>query len=320
MILNESSAYFLSFIHLQGIRRKKIRYFLDKVIENGAKLEDIFNSPNKYYDLFKSFEDVLEKIPQENENLTKYAFILENLSNKDIDIINIWEDDYPANLKLYLKDAAPLLLYTKGNKDLLKEECIAVVGRRDATEISLEFTKNISKKLSKEYKVIVSGYAKGVDKEALESALEVKGHSIIVLPQGILTANSIFNKYSEQIKSGDLLIMSTYYPSSPWSVPQAMERNAYIYGLSNEIYVSETNNSGGTWAGAINGLRYKRKVYVRIPGSAEKNSNILLIEKGAIGIDKNLEIIIDRMEEPFLLNKKIEKVSEKEEQGRLFNI
>ena len=318
MILNENTVYYISLAHLQDVRKKRIRYFFDIVIENNLNLKELFDNPGKYSVIFKNFEDILEKISRENENLTKYAFIVESLSSKGIDIINVWEDEYPANLKAYLKETAPLLLYAKGNKNLLKEECVAVVGSRNASEISLEFTKNISKKLSKEYKVIVSGYAKGVDKQALESALDASGHSIIVLPQGILTASSIFNKYSAQIKNGDLLILSNYYPSSSWSIAQAMERNAYIYGLSNEIYVSETDNSGGTWAGAINGLRYKRKVYVRVPGANEKNSNNLLIEKGAIGIDENLLVNAEIENEPFLFDEKTQRVSEGEEQGKLF--
>jgi hypothetical protein len=37
----------------------------------------------------------------------------------------------------------------------------------------------------------------------------------------------------------------------------------------------------------MDGLRKGRKIYVRKPEPNEKNANILLIQKGAIGVDYN---------------------------------
>ena len=113
--------------------------------------------------------------------------------------------------------------------------------------------------------MIVSGFAKGVDQTALEAALEVHGHSIIVLPQGILTFKSGFRKYQSQIDAGDLLVLSTYPPKARWSVGLAMGRNVYIYGLAKKIYVAESDSKGGTWNGVQDGLRKGRTIYVRQP-------------------------------------------------------
>lgn len=76
----------------------------------------------------------------------------------------------------------------------MQEKSIAIVGSRDADKNSLEFTDNIAKLASEEYKVIVSGFAKGVDKQALDSSIKYNGQSIIVLPQGIMTLSPGFNK------------------------------------------------------------------------------------------------------------------------------
>ena len=86
----------------------------------------------------------------------------------------------------------------KGNKKIMQEQSIAIVGSRAASEIALNFTGNIAKNASKDYKVVVSGFAKGVDKQALDSAIKYKGQSIIVLPQGIMTFSSGFKKYYKQ--------------------------------------------------------------------------------------------------------------------------
>ena len=168
---------------------------------------------------------------------------------------------------------------------IMKEKSIAIVGSRKANDASLAFTDNIAKKASADYKVIVSGFAKGVDKQSLDSSLKYKGQSIIVLPQGITTFKSGYKKYYKQIIEGDVLVLSTFYPKAPWSVPLAMARNPIIYGLASEIYVAESSEKGGTWLGVIDGLRKGRKIYVRKPQLKEKNANNILIQKGAIPVD-----------------------------------
>lgn len=167
------------------------------------------------------------------------------------------------------------------------EKSIAIVGSRNASDISLQFTDKIAQLASKEYKVVVSGFAKGVDKQALVSAIKYKGQSIIVLPQGILTFESGFKTYYRQIVDGDVLVLSTFFPKAPWRTDLAMARNPIIYGLANEIYVAESSDKGGTWSGVDDGLRKKRVVYVRKPEKPEPNANLLLIQKGGIPVDFN---------------------------------
>lgn len=168
---------------------------------------------------------------------------------------------------------------------------MAIVGSRRANTISLQFTSEIARKCVSEGKVVVSGFAKGVDRMALDATLEAGGKSIIVLPQGITTFSSGFKQYYKYIMQGRLLVLSTFHPKAPWSVEFAMRRNVFIYGLANEIYVAQSADKRGTWSGVIDGLRKKSKIFVRKPLSGEKNANLLLIQKGAIPVDNNGNII-----------------------------
>jgi predicted Rossmann fold nucleotide-binding protein DprA/Smf involved in DNA uptake len=228
------------------------------------------------------------------------SFLAEHLMNNGIEIITRISADYPEILKNNLKKSSPIILYTKGNKKILTENCVAIVGSRDASSISLTFTDNVAKKMSENYNVIASGFAKGVDKQALDSSIKYIGQSIIVLPQGILTFESGMRTYYQQILSGNVLVLSVYQPKAGWSTELAMARNSIIYGLAHEIYVAESKPSrtrqggetkGGTWAGAIDGLKKNRKVFVRLPEQNEKNDNLLLIEKGGIPVDINGNIV-----------------------------
>ena len=212
----------------------------------------------------------------------------ESFFSQGFEIIPITSPEYSKTLKSNLKAAhSPAVLYVKGNKKILDEKSIAIVGSRAASEVALQFTDNIAKNASKEYKVVVSGFAKGVDKQALDSAINYKGQSIIVLPQGIMTFTSGFKNYYKQIIDGDVLVLSTFFPKAPWRAELAMARNPIIYGLADEIYVAESSEKGGTWSGVVDGLRKGRKIYVRKPEPTEKNANNILIQKGAVPVDFN---------------------------------
>jgi predicted Rossmann fold nucleotide-binding protein DprA/Smf involved in DNA uptake len=258
-------------------------------------IEDFFQlSENDWKNQFGLELKDIEDLKKAKSELANNAFLAESLDNEGYELIPITSPLYSKTLKDNLKTAhAPTLLYIKGNKQILDEKSIAIVGSRNASDKSLEFTDNIAKLASKEYKVVVSGFAKGVDSQALDSAIYYKGQSIIVLPQGIMTFGSGFKKYYRQIVDGDVLVLSTFFPKAPWKAELAMARNPIIYGLANEIYVAESSEKGGTWSGVVDGLRKKRTIYVRKPEPSENNANNLLIQKGAIAVDFNGLVIQD---------------------------
>lgn len=229
--------------------------------------------------------------------LPNNSFLVEELIAQGYDILPISYDDYPKILKKNLQYNAPTVIYTKGNKALLQESSIAIVGSRSADTLSLTFTDNIAKKAVSENKVVVSGFAKGVDRQALDSAVGANGKSIIVLPQGIMTFCSGFKQYYKNVAQGNVLVMSTFAPKAPWSVEFAMARNPIIYGMASEIFVAQSDDKGGTWSGVIDGLRKKRPIYVRYPNKSEKNANLQLIQKGAYAVDINGQFVTLNEEE-----------------------
>jgi len=285
--MNKELTYWLALAHVPKIQTKKKNEIIVLLFEKGKSIIDFFEFEQSVwendYELNQSEIVLFEEAKKE---LSTYAFMVEDLLEQGYSIIPITSQDYSPTLKKNLgRTYAPPVIYTKGNLQIMKEKSIAIVGSRKASDISLEFTDNVAKNASKDYKVVVSGFAKGVDKQALDSAIKYKGQSIIVLPQGIATFQSGFKKYYKQIIDGDVLVLSTFYPKAPWSVQLAMGRNPIIYGLASEIYVAESSEKGGTWSGVMDGLRKGRTIYVRKPHSREKNANNLLISKGAKAVD-----------------------------------
>jgi DNA processing protein len=290
----KDAAYWIALAHLPRWNYLKINSLITKIyIDKSATLEEFFSLDaagwESEYEL--GGEDV-ESLSKAKQEIPNNSFLAESLSNQGYDIIPLVSSEYSRTLKDNLKlTHSPAILYVKGNKQILMEKSIAIVGSRNAAEISIEFTDKIAKLASQNYKVVVSGFAKGVDKAALDSAIKYCGQSIIVLPQGILTFGSGFQKYYKQIINGDVLVLSVFYPKVPWRPELAMARNPIIYGLADEIYVAESSDKGGTWSGVKDGLKKGRVIFVRNPETDEVNANNLLIGLGAIPVDMNGNVV-----------------------------
>lgn len=294
--MKNEAAYWITLAHIPRWRHLVINNLIVKFFhEHKISIVDFFElSEADWKNVYELDEKQISDLNRAKSELAGNAFLAESLLNQGYEIIPITSPEYSKTLKNNLKAAhSPAVLYLKGNKKILEEKSIAIVGSRAASEVALQFTDNIAKKASKDYKVVVSGFAKGVDKQALDSALDYKGQSIIVLPQGITTFGSGFKKYYKQIVDGDVLVLSVFPPKAGWSAGLAMARNPIIYGLANEIYVAESSDKGGTWSGVLDGLRKGRKIFVRIPEETENNANDILIQKGAIPVDFNGDEVVE---------------------------
>ncbi|MCC8088821.1 MAG: DNA-processing protein DprA [Rikenellaceae bacterium] len=286
--------YWVTLAHLQGVTTRRKNDIIVRLFEEGKTLIDFFhNGPENWRNCYNLSDKEIQIFSQGIDEIPNNSFLVEDLLEQGYAIVPITSKEYSRMLKKNLGRLAPTVIYTKGNRKIMQEDSIAIVGSRSANEISLQFTDNIAKKSAHEGKVIVSGFAKGVDKQALDSALNYNGRSIIVLPQGIMTFSSGFKNYYKQIVSGEVLVISTFYPRSPWKRELAMARNTVIYGLAKEIYVAESSDKGGTWSGVMDGLRRNRIIHVRYPESGEKNANSLLIDRGALAVDLEGFVIND---------------------------
>ncbi len=286
--------YWMLLAHLPRWTTLKTNKLIVDILHNQKiTFKEFFNLPHKdWIEIYKLEDKEINDLETAMQGLPNYSFLLEDMLSQGYELIPFNSSDYPKTLKDNLKlKFAPPLLYIKGNKSLLHDDTIAIVGSRKADSISLEFTKNIARNATKKYQCVVSGGSKGVDQTALDESIEANGHSILVLPQGILTASSLMKKYYKHIVEGNLLVLSTFFPKAGWSTGLAMGRNKYIYGLSKEIYVAQSDSKGGTWSGVLEGLKANRTIYIRNPNKDEKNANDLLILKGGKAVDMSGQLI-----------------------------
>ncbi len=92
---------------------------------------------------------------------------------------------YPERLKKYLGQTAPPLLYGVGSVELLNGGGLIVVGSRNCSEEDGAFARRIGEHCAQEGIAIISGAAKGIDREAMSGALESGGWALGVLAEGL---------------------------------------------------------------------------------------------------------------------------------------
>jgi predicted Rossmann fold nucleotide-binding protein DprA/Smf involved in DNA uptake len=307
MLKAEEYSYWIALAHLpQWSTERKNTLIRTLIASQDRSLKEVVN--NKLTDLKKQFSLSSQEstdISQLTDQCVTTVDVTEKLISEDVEIILFGTPDYPTTLSNNLGiKYSPSLLYIKGNPQLFFKYKRAVVGCRNVNERGVEFTKRIAETSVRDNKVIVSGYARGVDRLALDTALEHDGSSIVVLPQGILTFASGLKKLARYIASGRVVLVSTYPPQAGWSVGQAMGRNTYIYGLADEIFVAQADSKGGTWNGVLDGLKRGRKIFIRQTSPDERCANNELITRGAIAVDAEGNIIASSKRNPESVNQK----------------
>jgi DNA processing protein len=233
---------------------------------------------------------------------------LQSLSIQGINTLSIEEGKYPEMLRNI--GNPPFLLYYKGDIEVSRQMCLAVVGSRKATLYGKNTARKIGNELGAKNIVVVSGMARGIDTEAHRGALDAGAKTIAVLGSGlnILYPRENARLFEEICLSG--VVLSEFpldVQPEPGNFPM---RNRIISGLSRGVIVVEAQRKSGALITADFALEQGRDVFA-VPGpinasNSEGTNN--LIKQGA----KLTSCIEDILEEYYDIAKedKEEKLSQ----------
>lgn len=216
--------------------------------------------------------------------------------------------DYPQLLKQ--TSGAPLVLFIRGNIELLNKKQIAIVGSRNPSPTGSDTAFEFAKALAQHGLVITSGLALGIDAASHRGALTAKESTIAVMGSGhdhIYPANHK-TLADEIVDKGGSLVTEF----SPYVLPKAENfprRNRIISGLSLGVLVVEAALKSGSLITARLALEQNREVFA-IPGSIHNplaRGCHSLIKQGA----KLVETASDIFEELQSLSQAISNLSSK---------
>lgn len=218
-------------------------------------------------------EDLLEKLGCRNDTVLKTLNRLEEfdpdayakeLQKRKIELISIEDDIYPEQLK-EIGDP-PVFLYFKGCMEILKQPCIAIVGKREMSPYGKRVTESLVPELVRAGVVTVSGLAIGIDAQVAKETMAASGKTVAVLGQGLASIYPSSNtKLAEEIvKNGGLLLSEFPLDAFPdkYTFPA---RNRIVAGLALGTVVVEAGEGSGALITADLALEYCREVFA-VPG------------------------------------------------------
>lgn len=239
--------------------------------------------------LIKNVGDGVYNKVERNFASAKYRQgVLESLKKRGISCVTYFSGNYPELLRQ--TEVPPIVLYCKGNIELLNTRCFAVVGsRRTPANIAAECTR-LTRELS-EYFTIVSGVADGGDTAAVTGALD-SGKVICVLANGF---DHIYPAISENLIKSVAekgLLVTEYTPQVPTRPYHFPVRNRIIAGLAEGTLVISAGEKSGTLTTAEYAVEYSRHLFAfpyGIGAVTGKGCNAL-IKKGAFLTDSIRDI------------------------------
>jgi DNA processing protein len=205
-----------------------------------------------------------------------------NAAAAAVTVISIDDPCYPPRLREIYDP--PLILYVRGNAEVLPQPGIAVVGTRHPTPYGSGMAERLSCDLAAQGLVIISGMARGVDTASHRGAISAKGKTVAVFGTGVDVIYPKENsRLSEQIIAlGGALISE--FRLGTFAAPQNFPiRNRIISGMSCGVLVVEAAEYSGTRITARCALEQNRDVFA-VPGNVtNKNSwgPNTLIKQGA---------------------------------------
>lgn len=213
------------------------------------------------------------------------------MNNTIVEKITINDRAYPKQLKQIYNP--PKVLYIRGNKGILSDFGIAIVGCRDNTKYGELVAKNFGYYLAKNNVNVISGLAMGIDSYAHIGAIYAKGKTIAVLGDGV---DRIYPReniaIAEKIIEYGGCIVSEYPVGSPIDRKHFPERNRIISGLSYGVVVVEAKEKSGALITVEHALEQGRDVYA-VPGNINSKQSVgtnELIRDGAIPITNYRDI------------------------------
>ena len=251
------------------------------------KLTSIFNSSNKIFE--QEEKDLLEQGLSQNLvtnilHFPKDKFLegeYNYLRKTGVEFFTIFDDDYPSLLK-EIKHP-PIVLYTKGNRQLLHSTSVALVGSRKASFYGLKIAQEFGFTFAQSGLTVISGGASGVDTASHKGALKAQGQTVAVIGCGL---NHIYPRENVDL-FGEIALNGLMLSEFPMNTaPLAYNfprRNRIVSGLSLATIVIEAGEKSGALITADFALEQNREVFA-VPGPIDQSTSLgsnRLIKEGS---------------------------------------
>ena len=266
--------------------------YLSDVSGHSSKMGRLLHDSPDVPDLVEAVDRLFDRMNiSSNAPLSKYITEIERMRKEDISILHFFSREFPQPLR-EIEDP-PLLLYLKGRAGDFSK-CIAMSGSRDPSSRGHRAAREVSADLSKEGLTIVAGFARGIDLDAHQGALEAGGRTFAVLPSSIL---DIYPK--EHARMADDIVERGMLISEMSSLERMnklsfIRRNRITTGLSQCLVIGESDGTGGTLQQFNIARKQGRPVFVIRPDEQDRHAMrgfSRFTKDGAVPVDDARDVL-----------------------------
>ena len=276
---------------IKGLGKVKINKDYLYLLEEFSDLDDLISEMEFK---FNFSYDKLENAKIKAKEMYDYV-----VNNPEIDVITLFDNNYPKKL-LEMGNKKPLILYIKGNFDVLTKPNLAVIGTRKPSNLSQYFEENLVKNIvNSTERVIVSGLALGCDKIAHQTTVDENKITIAVLPSGVdVIKPAKHKKLAQDIIDAGGCLVSEYEPNRSVFKSTYVERDQIVAAFSDATFVVECGVESGTMHTVNAAKDFNRQIYAYLPderpeGSYDGNEFILGNIDTSIKVDSIEEFLED---------------------------
>ncbi|MBR3811487.1 MAG: DNA-processing protein DprA [Agathobacter sp.] len=250
-------AYWLH--NISGIGNAKIRM----LYEVASSAEEIYHLPLQQLRKVPGLKEDDIKALQKSQKKWDLDKEWISLMEKGIGFVCLEQDEFPEKVRNIPN--SPYALYYVGKLPNENRKCVAIVGARTRTAYGSQVAQELGKALAKQGVSVISGLARGIDRDAHQGALDANGETFAVLGNGVDICYPKENKfiYNQMIETGG--IISEYPPGTQPVAKQFPARNRIIAGFCDCLVVIEAREKSGSLITADFAMEQGRDVYA-LPG------------------------------------------------------
>ena len=256
--------YWIWFSRIKNISAKTKNDLL-KIYKTPEEIWNLTEKELQNTHILKKEEIEIIQYQSYRQNLERY---IEYMCKNNIKMITIQDEKYPENLRNIFDP--PVVLYVKGNIQILKNKSIAIIGARDCSNYGKNMARKFAYNLSKHNINIISGLARGIDTYAHIGAIEAGERTIAVVGSGLDIVYPEENKkiFQRIIEQG--AVISEYVVGTKPERTNFPARNRIISALSDGVLVVEAAKKSGTFITVDFALEHGKNIYA-IPGNIDSN-------------------------------------------------
>jgi DNA processing protein len=164
--------------------------------------------------------------------------------------------------ELFGQNGQSTQLFCAGDLTLASSRCVAIVGTREPGRMGAARARRLARELARAGVVAVSGLARGIDTEALTSAMRAGGHVIAVIGTPLDKAYPIENKRLQEQIYREHLLVSQFPRGQRVFQSNFPVRNRLMAAMTDATVIVEASDSSGTLHQATECVRLGRWLFL----------------------------------------------------------